>query len=254
MLGGSYVGYAKATRRWWAPIAARLRELDLHDRPVYFVSSNTHALVNLLSAAAWHAIAARIERFIERIGDPCSCRELRRMQRGREQGQPAELALLRGAQVLQRRARTGARWRRSAGRTRRERGIYHVGAHEGLPVDTQIIDWQAAPRRFRPAAGRTPSLDRLRESQAVILNIDYPLGLAAYYIFVQIAESLEDFRGIYITGKAATLNGRVGDVMIADSVYRRAFAEYLLAEQLLHAPPTSAPTWSSARCSTTRRR
>jgi hypothetical protein len=52
-----------------------------------------------------------------------------------------------------------------------------------------------------------------------MLNIDYPLGLAAYYIFVQIAESLEDFRGIYITGKAATLNGRVGDVMIADSVY-----------------------------------
>ena len=57
------------------------------------------------------------------------------------------------------------------------------------------------------------------KSRAIILNIDYPLGLAAYYIFVQVAESLENIRGMYVLGKAATLNGRIGDVMISDSVF-----------------------------------
>src|SRR5439155_8285045 len=59
----------------------------------------------------------------------------------------------------------------------------------------------------------------LAKSKAIILNIDYPLGLAAYYIFVQIAESLSNIRGVYVLGKAATLNGRIGDVMISDSVF-----------------------------------
>src|SRR5262249_42054611 len=81
MLGGSYVGYAKATRRWWAPIAARLRELGLHDRPIYFVSSNTHALVNLVGGGV-AAIAPELERFIERSGDSFILPELRRIHAG----------------------------------------------------------------------------------------------------------------------------------------------------------------------------
>src|SRR5204863_1328720 len=62
-------------------------------------------------------------------------------------------------------------------------------------------------------------VERLADSPAIILNIDYPLGLAAYYIFVQVAESLSNVRGIYVLGKAATLNGRIGDIMVSDSVF-----------------------------------
>src|SRR5262249_24944283 len=81
MLGGSYVGYAKATRRWWAPVAARLRDLGLHDRPVYFVSSNTHALVNLLGGQV-AAIQPEIERFVTQSNDPLLLPELRSIQQG----------------------------------------------------------------------------------------------------------------------------------------------------------------------------
>jgi hypothetical protein len=49
MLGGSHVGYVKATHQWWEPVKSLLDTLGLVDRPVYFVSSNTHSLVNLLS-------------------------------------------------------------------------------------------------------------------------------------------------------------------------------------------------------------
>ena len=51
MLSGSFLGYARATRQWWAPAARLMFDLDLADRPVYFVSSNTHSIVNVLSGA-----------------------------------------------------------------------------------------------------------------------------------------------------------------------------------------------------------
>jgi hypothetical protein len=43
--------------------------------------------------------------------------------------------------------------------------------------------------------------------------------MAAYYIGRQIAEQIVDLRGFYVLGKAATLNGAVGDVMFADEVF-----------------------------------
>ena len=59
----------------------------------------------------------------------------------------------------------------------------------------------------------------LTKSNALILNIDYPLGLAAYTLLVKIAEHTCPMLGIYVMGKAATLNGRRGDVMIPNITY-----------------------------------
>jgi hypothetical protein len=51
------------------------------------------------------------------------------------------------------------------------------------------------------------------------LNIDYPLGMAAYHVFSQVSTAGGSILGVYIMGKAATLNARVGDVMIPNVVY-----------------------------------
>jgi hypothetical protein len=59
----------------------------------------------------------------------------------------------------------------------------------------------------------------LRKSDALIVNIDYPLGMAAYHVFSQISTAGGRILGVYIIGKAATLNARVGDVMIPNVVY-----------------------------------
>jgi hypothetical protein len=53
----------------------------------------------------------------------------------------------------------------------------------------------------------------------VILNIDYPLGYAAYHLFRQVAERSASVVGAYVLGKAATLNADVGDVMIPNVVH-----------------------------------
>jgi hypothetical protein len=62
-------------------------------------------------------------------------------------------------------------------------------------------------------------MEALQDSDAVIFNVDYPLGMAAYQIFSQVAANLGELLGVYFMGKAATLNGQVGDVMIPNVVY-----------------------------------
>jgi hypothetical protein len=63
------------------------------------------------------------------------------------------------------------------------------------------------------------SSEALARSEAVIVNIDYPLGLAAYNILRTVAVDCAALRGVYVLGKAATLNADVGDVMISNVVY-----------------------------------
>ena len=43
--------------------------------------------------------------------------------------------------------------------------------------------------------------------------------MAAYHIFSQVSTATGRMLGVYLLGKAATLNGRVGDVMIPNVVY-----------------------------------
>ena len=53
----------------------------------------------------------------------------------------------------------------------------------------------------------------------MIVNIEYPLGLAAYNILREITEAHDTLRGVYVLGKAATLNADVGDVMISSVIH-----------------------------------
>ena len=53
----------------------------------------------------------------------------------------------------------------------------------------------------------------------MIVNIDYPLGLAAYNILREVAVDSAALRGVYVLGKAATLNADVGDVMLSSVVH-----------------------------------
>src|SRR2546421_2914176 len=52
LIGGSHIGFARNASRWWQPIAAAMDELGARDAPAYFVSSNAHSLVNVLTGVA----------------------------------------------------------------------------------------------------------------------------------------------------------------------------------------------------------
>jgi hypothetical protein len=215
LLGGQDVGYTRLVRRWWRPIERAMAARHLEGRPLYFISSNMHGVVNLVSGYARRR-AAMLWDFLENTRE------------GEQLGEIEELRAMRGEtnaeNVLYYAARLWHRYHPQAAvkedrRAEEEaRGIVQVAAAAGYEVGAQLVELA----RLDPADG-DPRLGDLapvaRASDAVILNVDYPLGLASYHILREVAAEAPALRGAYAIGKAATLNGAVGDVLIADVVF-----------------------------------
>jgi hypothetical protein len=100
-----------------------------------------------------------------------------------------------------------------------ERGVTHLRSRTALRVPAQVIPLaRLSASALDPRVGEVDA-SALAESDAVIVNIDYPLGVAAYNILREVAVDRTALRGVYVLGKAATLNADVGDVMISSVVH-----------------------------------
>jgi len=210
LLAGSRVDYRKATRRWWSFITDA-SPIDLSERPVYFISSNIHSVVNTLSGFALRR-QDDLMRYLREGDEEQLLEEYSCIRRGESSSRAENLLyfVLRGYMEAHRNDKV---W------DQREEeevlcGIKHIDSHHVFDVEAQVIEMcRLRPDWFDPRL-RMPELDRLAHSDAVIVNIDYPLGMGAYHILSQVATSVDSLRGVYSLGKAATLNGRIGDVMI----------------------------------------
>jgi len=212
-LGGSHVGYVRATHEWWVPVENLLSSLNLQNRPVYFVSSNTHSLLNLMSGTLLNR-EPELTRFALGGEDAYLAEEGRKLQQGIVPGNWQNFLYF----VAREWARTpaGKEFARNRLREEQERGIWSVNARHGLEIDAQVFELAKLHHVEVDPRCRMPHMNKLAKSEAIILNIDYPLGMAAYRMLREIMENLTNIRGIYILGKAATLNGSIGDVMISN--------------------------------------
>src|ERR1700682_145615 len=52
LIGISHIGYARNASRWWLTLPGAMGSRGARDAPIYFVSSNSHSLVNVLTGAA----------------------------------------------------------------------------------------------------------------------------------------------------------------------------------------------------------
>ena len=227
LLDGSFREYQRSARRWYQAIAPAVPA----GRPVYFVSSNSHSLANLLGGYARnhrdeilaylreHNVEQLVPRYDEAVarGDlGLATNILYYSLRTFIHGEPNRME-----QVQESDAAAGIRSILSPGR---------------IDVDAQVIELsRLVPDNIDPRL-RLPGIEKLRDSRAVIINIDYPLGMAAYHHLSAVALGVDELRGIYIMGKAATLNGRVGDVMISKVVHDEHSANtYLFRNALIAA-------------------
>jgi hypothetical protein len=217
LIGGSHLGYARNASRWWQPISAAMDEMGIRESPIYFVSSNTHSLVNVLTGVASH-FEKDILDFV-RTNDPELDDERRKLEAGHSRASRYNWLYFGARQLFdQHPDRTRLRARRAEMET--ANGIRHIPAR-GTGVDSaaQVFKIsQLDPAAIDPRVGPVDE-KRLRASTACIVNVDYPLGLAAYHILRQVAEHSAWVAGVYVLGKAATLNAEVGDVMIPNGVY-----------------------------------
>jgi hypothetical protein len=217
MLGGSQAGYARLTRRWWAPIRATLTDKGLSDRPMYFVSSNPHSLVNLLTRSAG-ASADEIVAFVERSGPDYLTEELERFRTGRTEGS-WENFLYYGARLYyEAQPEDGPAWERR--RTHEhEVGVRHLSSRTGLRVSAQVVELSKLDPEGLDSRLGPIDAEKLSRLPGVVVNIEYPLGLAAYNILREITTAHDTLRGVYVLGKAATLNADVGDVLISGVIH-----------------------------------
>jgi hypothetical protein len=216
MLGGSLIDYERATLHWWLNVERALASMTFNERPVYFVSSNTHSLVNLLSGfALGHTkellefirtqehggLLAEYEKIVaEQV--PSSIENFFYYVQKKYQADPSSAA------YFERRAAA-----------ERDLGIHRVPSRFYLDVDVQVIELTRLDPQHMDPRLRVEGIDALRASDALVVNIDYPLGLAAYHILKIVARSVGALHGVYVLGKAATLNGKIGDVLIPNVVY-----------------------------------
>jgi hypothetical protein len=215
MVGGTHVGYARVVRRWWQGVEAYLREQRLERRPVYFVSSNTHSLANLVSGvAARHE--TEIESYVLQGHDAGLAEELAKLRSGASRASWSNFLYYAARSYFG--AHPDPAMRAARADEERAAGITYLQPDSAVDVAVQVIPLnQLAPEWLDARLGPV-NAGRLRRSEAVIINIDYPLGLAAYRILREMAEDLEWLAGVYVLGKAATLNASVGDVLVSNAV------------------------------------
>jgi len=215
LLAGSQVEYRKATQRWWENIADNV-PFDLSERPVYFISSNPHSVVNMLSGFALRREEELI-RFLQEGGDADLQAEYVDIQAQQVPSSRENFLYY----MLKKYLDTPQGRRAWEEREEEEPlcGIRHVDSRHVFDVAAQIIELRALRPDWLDTRLCIPGIERIAGSDAVILNIDYPLGMGAYHILSQVAASVDSFRGVYILGKAATLNGRTGDVMIPNVIH-----------------------------------
>jgi hypothetical protein len=221
LFSGSLNEYRRATRYWWDNIESQYE--NIKDRPVYFISSNAHSIPNLLSGFALMQ-KDRITAFIENEGDPDLKAEWRDINQQEVPSRPENFLyyVLKKFQA----SSEGMDLVDAQKAYERDHGIHRFPSEHAFDVEAQIIELsklnpETIDPRLSPETFGQEEADWtfLRDSEALIINIDYPLGLAAYNLLVKIAEHTCPMLGVYIMGKAATLNGKRGDVMIPNVVH-----------------------------------
>ena len=213
LLSGSLNEYWRATRIWWENIQRACPELQ--ERPVYFVSSNHHSLRNLISGFALQ----RQDELVNFLGEPQNeemYQEWRHIQADQVPSSRENFLYYIYKQYQQ--CAPGQALKGTQKIHERTCGILRIFSEHSFDLEAQVIDLSRLQTEYLdPRLGDDFGFIPL--SDALILNIDYPLGLSAYNILAKVAEHVGRVLGVYMIGKAATLNGVVGDVMIPSVVH-----------------------------------
>lgn len=215
LLSGSLSEYRRATHLWWENIERALPEIT--ERPVYFISSNPHSLSNVLLGFALHH-AEELVKFIQRPGNSGLSNEWNDIQAGRASSGKENFLYY----VLKKYLSTqeGNNLAQQLPEYHQSGGMVSVPSLRSFDVEAQIFEIaRINPVNLDPRLADTFDQASMAKSSALILNIDYPLGMAAYNILTKVSEHTGNLLGVYVMGKAASLNAVVGDVMVVNVVH-----------------------------------
>ena len=218
LLSGSFSEYRRATNQWWEHIEQRFNSLK--ERPIYFISSNTHSVINLLSGFALNQRASLLS-YLQQSQNLDLWETWQDIQQKRNEANQENFLYY----VLKKYQGAFPATANLKRQHEQQVGIACIPSEYSFDVEAQIVEL-----RCLQLAGIDPRLrdngidaqtlqETLGKSDALIYNIDYPLGLAAYNILSEIADQAGRVLGVYVIGKSASLNGISGDIMIPNVVH-----------------------------------
>lgn len=212
LLRGSYVDYKKAAQRWFENIVEQTRYKDIRTRPIYFVSSNTHSLVNNMTG--W---VTKVEKEL------ISYLKEEKMDRFLDYWEQIEKGEYPGSRenflwyILKKYEGKHPEIKEKRKAFEQELGIDFIEAKHYLDIDAQVIAVKdIANSSLSDKLGI--DLSGIKESDALIINIDYPLGAGAYRVLSTLLQNVNTIKGIYILGKASFLHANLGDIALPNTI------------------------------------
>lgn len=214
LLNGSLIEYRRAINAWWKRIESAHE--DILNRPVYFVSSNSHSLVNIITGFALQH-EDEIVQFLENTEDALLKQEWLDIQAKVVPSSRENFFYYLLKKYMQ--TAQGSKLQKARQRSELDNHIKRISSAQSFDIEAQIIPLNGINTCTIDPRLRVNDNSYLQHSDALILNIDYPLGFASYQVLSEVAEHAGKVLGVYILGKAATLNGTVGDVILPEVVY-----------------------------------
>ncbi len=213
LLAGSWVDYAKTTQFWWNHVAASLpRQYDITHLPIYFVSSNTHSLANLYSSYPLK-IQTSLLKFL-RQNHPHLYSVWQRVQSSELRLHSNDFLYFASKYYLQ-----NPQHQQKFHSFLQKQSFFTVPSTHYLDSTVQIFPVSQLAKTDLDPRLKITRPSRLAASSALVINIDYPLGFTAFHIFNKVLETCGEINGLYILGKAAVLNGEIGDIQIPRLVF-----------------------------------
>jgi len=174
---------------WASEIKRVLHRKGLMDRPIHIISSNLHSVLNTL-----YAYPALVKQWgpdsLETYADKLS-----------ERSQAKQMAQVESFAA--------------------DHGLINIPDNSGTNLSVQLIDLQAISglEKFKELQINLPSIEK---NKPVLLVLDYPFGEQAFEIMDELLKPAElssepqylHIESISVLGKAGTLMGKKGDIMI----------------------------------------
>jgi len=175
LLSGSLNEYWRATRLWWENIQTVCPELQ--DRPVYFVSSNTHSLANLITGYALKHRSSLVE-FLEEPDNYELMQEWEQIQTHQVPSSEENFLYYIFKKYIN--TPSGQSIALTFPEHEESCGILRIPSEHTFDVEAQVIT--LSNLNLACMDKRVNDDSSIVTSDALILNIDYPLGLSAYNI------------------------------------------------------------------------
>ena len=214
LLSASWLNYTKSTQKWWKNIATTVAPaFHISHQEIYFVSSNTHSLLNAFTG---FPLAHQFEILSNlKTEHPSLYQIWTQIQSKESLLNPNDFIYFASKYFLSQKE-----YKAEFIEAQKKLGILTIPNANYLDITAQIFPIKNLVKsKYLDPRLKIKNHLKIEKSNALIFNVDYPLGFSAYHLLAEVMENVKNIKGVYILGKAAALNSEVGDIQIPRLVF-----------------------------------